>query len=69
MSWNLSISITARADRSVTRYERGRGRSYISISEDRGWYVVGASGSELGPLVQERFRTKEDPEKVGTLEW
>jgi len=46
MSMNLPMSITARIDRVVTRYECGGGRHQISISGDHGRSFVGASGSE-----------------------
>jgi len=49
MSGNLSLSITARADRCVIHYDHG-GESYISTGGGHGQSVVGASCSELGPL-------------------
>jgi len=49
MLWNLSLSITSRIDRGVTRYGRGRGRCCLSVSGDLGRSIVGASGLELEP--------------------
>ena len=60
MSRNLSLSITARIDRGVTCYESERGRCCISINEDHGRSLVGASGLELGLSGRERPRSGKD---------
>jgi len=68
MPENLPLSITARTDTTVTRYERGGGRSCISISGDHERPVVGASGLELGPSGQGRPRGKNLGE-IEVSEW
>ena len=47
MPGTLPLSIPARADRDLTRYERESGRRFISIREDPRQSVVGALGLEL----------------------
>jgi len=55
MPINLALSIAARTESGVTRYEYGR-RSCVSINEDHGRYVVGTwDGGDL--------------EEVDVLEW
>ena len=56
---NLSLSVTARADKNITRHN-------IIIDGDDGRSFIGASGSELGPSGQGRSRSGEDLEKVTT---
>ena len=69
MPRNLSLSISARNNKGVTRYERERERSCTSINKDHGWFVVGASGSESGPSGRERPRSGKDVREVEVSEW
>jgi len=61
MLGNLSLSIIARTDRSVTHYERERERSCINIGRDQGRSVVRTSGGE-------RPRSSEDFRKIKVFE-
>ena len=56
--------ITVCAEKGITRYERGRERSCLSIGGDLRRFVVGASGLELRPSGQERPRNGEDLEMM-----
>jgi len=67
MQKNLSLFIIVRADR--THFERGVGRSCISIDRDHGRSIIGISGSKLGPSRQQKSWSWENPEEVKTLEW
>ena len=63
MPRNLSLFITARADRGITCYERGGGRSCISINKDHGRSVVGASAQNW------RLRIMEGSGAIKSSEW
>ena len=69
MLGNLTLFITACTDKGVTRYKCWGGKSCISISVDHGQYVVGTSGSELGPSGQERHQSGKDLGEVEVSEW
>jgi len=60
MPRKLLLSITARIDRGVICYESRRERCFISIDRDYGRFVVGASGSKLGPSGWEKPQSGKD---------
>jgi len=67
MPWNLSMSITARADRGITCYERGGRRYCTSFSGDLRRSVVRVSILEFGPSGRESSHSEKEKE-LGEVE-